>query len=132
MGLKTNLPMSLLDLIHQRVGVGELNRQQLEWIPQKGAEWQGAKSIMKLTNMLCECHELVVRILLWIICWENYLAGYICPEIHWQGQSGINLLHQITKLFTAFQLSRETTTNITKWLCDECPSTLKDWEWGIQ
>ena len=62
--------MSLLDLIHQRVGVGKLNRWQLDWIPQKGAEWQGAKSIMKLTNMLCECHELVVIILLWIICWK--------------------------------------------------------------
>ena len=34
-GLKTNLPTSLLDLTRRRVGVGELNRQRLDWIPFK-------------------------------------------------------------------------------------------------
>ena len=34
-GLKTNSPTSLLDFTCWRVGVGELNRRQLDWIPFK-------------------------------------------------------------------------------------------------
>ena len=32
-GLRTNSPTSLLDSIRRRVGVGELDRRRVDWIP---------------------------------------------------------------------------------------------------